>query len=139
MKPSLDEILAHYKNRLDVILGGYIGNFIFPDKNQDKALLVIPDKRYGSNYPPVGTTLQDDKVGVVLRLSSGQNARILLNDTDMKIKVSIFSNTRMDILTDVWNLIFNSPLPVLGEPTFQSGTIDPVVKNFLVFYLLVSI
>jgi hypothetical protein len=135
---KIDDALEHYKNILGDILIYKIGNFIYPDKNTGKALLVIPDKVFGSNYPPSGTTLQDEKVGVVLRLGD-QNLQQRFEETDIKIRVSVFTNFDVSILTECWQLISDSPLPVIGSPEIKNSTVDPAVKNFLIFNILTSI
>lgn len=135
---KIDDILEYYKNILGDILIDKIGNFIYPDKNTGKALLIIPDKVFGSNYPPSGTTLQDDKVGVVLRLGD-QNLTERFEETDIKIKVSIFTNSDVSILIECWKLIFDSPLPFIGLPEIKNSTVNPAVKNFLIFNILTSI
>lgn len=139
MNQTIDEKLEYYKNKINFILTDSIGDFIFPDGNRDKALLIIPDKRFGSNYPPPGTTLQDNKVGVVLRVSANQNLNVLFDEIDVKIKVSIFTNKDVKFLYDAWKMINDSTLPILGDPNIESGTIDPNVKHFLIFHLLTSI
>jgi hypothetical protein len=135
---KIDDVLEYYKNRLNVILSDKIGNFIYPDKNTGKALLVIPDKVFGSNYPPSGTTLQNEKVGVVLRLGD-QDLTQRFEETDIKIRVSVFTNSDVSILTECWELISNAPLPILGSPQIKNSTVDPAVKNFLIFNILTSI
>jgi hypothetical protein len=135
---KIDDVLKYYKNKLDSILIDKIGNFIYPDKNEGKALLIIPDKVYGSNYPPSGTTLQDKKVGVVLRLGD-QNLQQRFEETDIKIRVSVFTNSDVSILIECWQLIFDSPLPVIGSPEIKNSTVNPAVKNFLIFNILTSI
>jgi hypothetical protein len=139
MKKSIDKILEYYKERIEFILDDKIGNFIFPDKNIGKASLILPDKKYGSNYPPPGTILQENKLGLLLKASYSQNFSLIFNETDLKIKVSIFTNKDANYVLEAWGLLFSSSLPILGQPKLESGSIDPIVKHFLIFHLLTSI
>ena len=135
---TLNEVITEYKNQLGVILEDYIGNFIFSDGNVTKALVSLPDEEYGLYYPPSGTTLQDSKIGVALMMGS-QPLQLGLNHTDIKIKVSVFTNQDILLLFQCWELLNVSTLPIIGQPEIKQGKLDPVAKNFLFFNLLNSI
>lgn len=135
---SITNSITQYKLIIANILTDYIGLLKFPDGNTTKALIELPDNKYGMEYPPSGTTLQDGKIGVALTIP---NQPILtgLSHNDYTIRVSAYTNRDISLLLEVWDIVSKSILPIIGEPELKKANIDPVAKNFLFFSILTSL
>jgi hypothetical protein len=135
---NIEETINDFKLQIETLLGSRIGLLIFPDGNTTKASIVLPVPEYGYDYPPSGTTLQDNKLGVALRVNP-QPVSTFFDSIDMICNVSIYSNNNMSILLDALRIIESSNLSILGESKIKTGQLDPIAKNFLFFDLIFSI